>query len=266
MTLRAEIHDVVDEAAPPSPDFERNLAALMLERERGRSTPSRRLSWPLRFRGLAAIAAAALVLALMAGLVLSGRIWRDLNAPPPTIDQATLQKLEARPLAMPSVAPGAACPVTPVALFPGGMGVGSGPVYLIDKEAPATTDWGTWAVYGFVYYWKGPGGPVLIRANDLESNRTVVFAQTPFPPSPISPAGRVLGTDHVNGQAVQMRSEAVGQDPATIKPLSNHRYPSATVMIGDPKGSSGCVGLQFDGAGFTETIVVSFASYGLSAP
>jgi hypothetical protein len=145
------------------------------------------------------------------------------------------------------------------------MGVGSGPVYLIDKQSQAATAWGGWAVYEFAYYWKAPGGPVLIRAADLQTNRTVVFAQSPFPPSPIAPAGHVLGTDQMGGRTVQMRSEAVGQDPATIKPLSANRYPSATVMIGVQRGSSGCVGLQFDGPGFTEYIVVNFASNGLSA-
>lgn len=265
MTLRSDIHDVVDEAAPPSPDFERNLATFLRQRELGTRTPStsRRFSWPVRFRGMAAIAAAVLVLALMVGLVLGGRIWRDINAPPASIDQATLQKLESRPLVLPPVAAGAACPVTPVKLFPNGMGVGSGPVYLIDKQAQPATAWGSWAVYRFIYNWVAPGGPVLIRASDLQSSGTVVFAQTPFAPSPIAPAGRVLGTDNVNGRTVQMRGEAVGQDPATVKPLSSNRYPSATVMIGVPRGSSGCVGLQFDGPNFTETIVLDFASYGL---
>lgn len=267
MSLRTQIHDAIDEVAPPAPQLEQRVADFVFASPQRRATARRRLDWTRRFRGLTTLVAAALVLVLVSGLFVAGRIWRDLNAPPPTINQAALKTLEGRPLNFLPVPPGSQCPVTPVSLYGGGVGlaVGSGPLALIDKEAQQTTTWGAWAVYSFAVY-PYPTGPVLIRATDLERNAQVVFAKSPLGPSLIMPAGRVVGTDELSGRNVQMRSEAVfqlGLPPSPGTKSAPFKYLPLFVMVGVHATGSNCIGLRFDGQNFTETIVVDFSSFGL---
>jgi hypothetical protein len=91
-----------------------------------------------------------------------------------------------------------------------------------------------------------------------------VFAQNPLGPSSITATGLVVGMDHLLGRTVQMRSEAVFPDYAHASPVAaggNRGF--LTVMIGLPKGASSCVGLQFDGPGFTENVVIQWSGSGL---
>jgi hypothetical protein len=209
------------------------------------------------------VVSAALVVLLIAGLILSGRLWRDRNSPQPTISQAELKTLESRRLLYPALAPGAQCPLTPIALHDPGLSVGDGPVYLVSTDVPVLTDWGGWAAYKFVYTAKTPG-LVLMRAKDLQSNQPVAFVQYPLGPSGITATGRVVGTDRLLNRTVSTHSEAVFQDPGHTTPMNDQgNVPPLYVMFGLPKGASGCIGLQIDGPDFTENLVVPLSGSGL---
>ena len=262
MSLRTQIHDAIDEITPPAPALEQTVTEYVFANPKARAALRPRIgarAWPRRLRGLTTLVAAAMLVALVSGLFVAGRIWRDLNAPPPTINQAALKTLESRPLTFVRVPPGGPCPVTPATLYPLGMGVGAGPMTLVDKEAQPSTGWGAWAVYSFAIY-PYHSGVYLIRATDLQGNATIVFAKSPLGPSLIAPTGRMLGTDESAGRHVELRSEAAFQLSADASPF---RYPPLFIMVGVPAGGSHCIGLQFDGPSGSETIVVDFSSYGL---
>src|SRR4029077_16898893 len=105
MSLRNELREAVDEVAPRAPGLEQKVQAYVLagsaQRKvlRGRRNAS---PWRYRFQGAAGLIAAAIVIAVIAGLVVGGRVWRDLNATPSTINQNELKHLEKRPLNFPS--------------------------------------------------------------------------------------------------------------------------------------------------------------------
>src|ERR671922_2476210 len=116
MSLRSQIRDAVDDVAPAPLDIERKVSSYVrannAERKALRAR-RQRSPWAYRFQGAAALLAAALVVAVIAGLVFGGRFWRDLNSTPSTINQTELKSLESRPPSLPTVAAEAACPVTP---------------------------------------------------------------------------------------------------------------------------------------------------------
>jgi hypothetical protein len=209
------------------------------------------------------IASAALLVLLIGGLVLSGWLWRDLNAPAPTFSQSELNSLERRDLHFATVARGAPCPLDPIILQDPGLAIGFGPVYLVSSDVPAVSEWGGWADYEFVYSATVPG-LVLIRAKDLQTGKPVAFVQFPLGPSGITATGRVLGTDHLLNRRVSMRSEAVFQDPAHMTPMgAQGKLPPLDVMVGLQRGASGCLGLQIDGPNFTQNLVILLTGSGL---
>jgi len=262
MTLRAQIHDAVDDITQPVPNLDRQVTAFVFADERGRMalrSRRRRVAWSSPLRGGLVLVAAALVVTLMAALILGGRYWRDLNASPATINQAELQGLEAKPLTFSMLPSGAQCPQTPVNLRAPGEPVGDGPFYFVQGDAEGITRWGSWALVYFRYDATVPG-LVLIRAQDLVTGQKVVFAQDPLAPSGVTATGPVLGSDYIFAlnATVTMRSEAVTQDPSHTTPIRNtNQAPKLAVLIGLPAGGSGCVGLQIDGpSGMHDQIVL----------
>lgn len=257
MSLRSQIHHAIDDVAPPAPALERRVMAFVLsdEPERKHLVPTRQPRWiaPL---GLVAV---ALVMALVAGLFIGGRFWRTQNAPPSTVGANELKNLESRPLNYPVVAPGEACPVTTPTLNQSiGMVVGGGPVFLVNKVVDDSGEWGDWVALGFAYYPVKTQGSVLIRAKDLKADAEVAFANYPLAPTAISAAGPVLGTAKVVDHNVQLRNEATFPDPWHAKPMDKKGdLPQLLVLFGLQHGSSGCVGFQVDGPGFSENFVLS---------
>ena len=261
MSLRSEIHEALDEVTPPSPRLARRAEAFVESQTRVRPRRAAPRRWSRPLRGSLGLIAAALMLVLLAGLVLAGRYWRDLHSTPQPVHTVTLQTLEHRPLYFQTLAPGTACPKTPITLYPDlGLAVGNGPVYFIDRNPASVSSWGSWEQLKFVYAPHSPG-PVLIRGWDLQSNVAVAFAQDPLGPSGITASGRVLGTEVVVDKKVQKRSEAYFRDEG--RSMTPHLYPLNTVMVGLPAGASGCVGLQMDGDDFTESFVIGWSDLGL---
>jgi hypothetical protein len=256
MNLRAQIHHAIDDVAPPSPTLDRRVKVYVLTAaDDRRSLRSRRT---LSFRGTLGFVAVAVALALVAGLFIGGRFWRIQNAPPSTISQPELKSLESQKLHYPTVAPGGACPVTPRTLSGLGMTIGTGPVYLVETDINERGAWGYWVSLEFAYDQQKPG-LVLVRARDLESDTQVAFAGYPLAPSKMTAVGSVLGTAHVANHVVRLRSEAVFSD--RWWPLSHSA--ELDVLLGMQRGSSGCIGIQIDGPGFTQNLVIAPAVPGI---
>ncbi|HEX9096759.1 MAG TPA: hypothetical protein VF990_11735, partial [Candidatus Dormibacteraeota bacterium] len=221
MTLRAEIHDAVDEVTPPAPHLEFQVKKLLLDGERqmkaGVRSGGRALSIN-RFRGVVTLVAAALVVVLIGGLILGGRLLRDMNAPAHPINQTELTRLEARPVQFPVVRAGATCPISPVtdtsAHSLAWPVFGIGPVYVTPLEGiSARTDWGAWTVLSLLVDTTNASKLILIRGTDLETNAMVVFTRTPLhaadDPGDGIATGRVIGSQVVEGERQQLYSELV---------------------------------------------------------
>ena len=265
MSLRSQIQHAIDDIAPPAPTLERRVNVFVFaDHDTRKQLLARpRSRWNTRFRGTMALVAAALVVALIGGLFLAGRIWRNENLPAQTVGVNELKGLESRPLNYPVVAPGAPCPTTPLHLNPQiGMVLGEGPVYVGNGDLYESNDWGFWVALAFVAD-RNPG-LVLVRARDLQTNAQVAFGKYPLEPTPMIAVGSVLGTSRVANHDVQLRSEAAVPDvsrwPSIFK-LSAH--PEVVTLLGMQKGSSGCIGFQIDASGFSENLVAQPAVPGL---
>src|SRR5256885_12212317 len=98
MSLRAEIRAAIDDVTPPAPTLQHKVEAFVVANGRDRVVPMHRprTQWSRPFRGPMSLVAAVLLVVLIGGLVLGGRLLRDLNAPPQTINQAELKRLESQ--------------------------------------------------------------------------------------------------------------------------------------------------------------------------
>jgi hypothetical protein len=256
MSLRSQIRDAVDDVSPPALELERRVRTYVLAGN-GRRRDLRRRSrsaWVYRFQGAATLLAAMLVVTVIAGLIVGGRIWRDLNATPSSINQSELKSLEGKPLHFPSVAPGGQCPASVEHLDQQiGMVIGDGPVYVVDGGSLDTNDWGTFGHLS-LFYEPQRAGLVLMRVKDLQSGVEVAFAQYPLAPTGITAVGPVLGQVHAMNKDLLLRPEAVFRDMWNTPKQA--RGPQYLVLVAMPKGSSGCIGFQVDGPGFSKNFVV----------
>lgn len=267
MSLRAEIHDAIDEVTPPAPHLPKEVELHVLANERHRVVLLQPSRWTAPFRGTLSLVAAALVVALIGGLILGGRIWQDLHTQQPSINQAALRSLETRSLRpFPTVVSGEACPTSPLsdvsAHGPDALMLGQGPVYAnhLDYSYGGTTNWGAWSKLLLKVDTKA-SGLILIRARDLQTNAMVVFATVPLHAGNAAgdgvPTGRVQGNDVVTGQHEQEYSEDVLDLSRPYEGTVKGDWPIYAAFLGDPRGGSGCVGLQLDGMDFTELLVVN---------
>jgi hypothetical protein len=162
----------------------------------------------------------------------------------PVVNDPTALK---RPLHLPALAPGAACPVSQVdpnvdfSSFGIAAGIGNGPAYPVGLAsgtltlAPAANFnsklWGGQKVLWFVL--PSYTGPVLIRGGRLDAPGTVVrFERGDVPP-------KLLLID---------RSTAV---PGGVSPPAGTRYRPSYTRLKAP----GCYAYQIDGATFSEIVV-----------
>lgn len=201
----------------------------------------------LRLRVPLSLVAVFVLVALAVGALIGGRLMQDWNAfhksaPAGGVSQSALAQLEARPLTLPTLKAGDSCPISPGNSV--GFDFGTGPVY-IDGGPEALSPWG----YYFDVTWftaRDLTGPVLVRARDLMSNRTAVFAGT-------NSAGAVVGTDTLAGSTVTQRAELLLDAGHPHSRLTNG-YGVFAVRQGISLGWVGCAGFQIDGPDFTETI------------
>jgi len=264
MSLRAEIRAAIDDVTPPAPALQQKVVAYVMAGERDRVVRLHRPRnrWTRSFRGPMTLVAAALLVVLIGGLVLGGRLLRDMNAPPQGINQAQLKSLESRPVHLPTVQPGAECPTSPLtdlsAHGPQAFLLGEGPVYSTRLAyRNETTNWGTWYVLSLTVDTTTASGPILIRGEDLQTHAQVLFARAPLSPGYGFPAGTVVRTDVLGGVTTQLYPEAVLDLTRPYEGTKKGDWPVYKSTMGYPKAATGCIGLQVDGAGFTEHLVIN---------
>jgi hypothetical protein len=259
MSLRAEITDALDDVITPAPMLERTVTAFVFANARDRKVLKlrrRRAPWSISSRAFTAMVAAALVLAIIGGLIVGGRLLRDLHSSPaPAINQGELKKLEARALLpLPAMPSDGACPVGPVAEnYMGGFATGDGPMRLI-LGYPWTMFRTSWGIWTQTYFLASPTtkGLFLVRARDLKSGEAVYFAGNL---SGIADAqfgrailgGTAAGHDQVNGQRADLRPELVinASAPSDFVKTPN-KPPLWGAYVGFSSGASGCIAFQVD--------------------
>ena len=270
MSLREQIHDTLDEITPPAPDLERKVTTFVFAQKTQRRVfllRPRRSAWVYRIKGAASLLAAALLVALVAGLIVGGHLLRDFQTSPgPAINQGELKRLEARPLvAMPPMPADGVCPAGPLGTdFIGGPAIGDGVVRSIIGGTPSTyhTGWGTWDLTAFPVD-PTEKGLVLIRARDLRSGASAYFAGniTGVADANIGKAilaGQVAGQDRVNGQAVPLHPELVIDASAPSDFAKSKKAPTWVAFIGYPNGASRCIFFQVDYDHSTEKFVRAY--------
>lgn len=237
-------------------------------------TPARRLSR----RWHVALAVCALLLAVVAPLAsgdsaraLIGRLiatptpTAETNAAVTIVNVATTRAdlapgdwdtLRARPLRLPTLPPGAACPAAAGRTVHEGYGpaIGDGPVYIVGMgvdgvlhavgPTPGAKDVTAWG-YQFAIFIISPSyaGPVLARGERLGGGRPLLFNGGLDQLTGFSPTTPIL--------LRQLRMEG---DPAFGSPWPS--FPADLRMQ-----APGCYGIQLDGATFSEVIIfrVAFA-------
>ncbi len=248
MSLRSEIRAAIDEMAPSMGGLpERVVDTVLVE------GPARRRRDPmfLRMRGPLSLVAAIVAIAIVAAVLVGGRLIQDWNAAHTQVPagvgmtQADLQALVAeietnQPMQFAQLAPNGACPDGPV----NSAGLyGQGPFHGVPNGSQRQTIWGTYWSLGAET--EAVGDPfLLIRAVDLRTQQRFVFVgQYAF--------GPVVGTDNLSGSLVDQHTELLfnmSQKPKTK--LDGLTFWQLTV--GMPKGNSGCYGWQIDGPGGSE--------------
>ena len=269
MSLRAQITEAIDEVTPAAPTLERRVRTFVLAGERERRTLKlrpRRSPWTDRLRGAGALLAAAMVVLLVAGLIVGGRLLRVSNAPVPAIDQSELEKLEKRPL-LPLIAMpvDGVCPVGPLGTdYIGGPAIGNGEMRSI-MGAGGGVYAGAWGMWDGTWFLVDPTarGLFLVRGRDIVTGQTVYFAGnlSGVPDANIGRAvlaGDVAGRDTVNGQTVPLRPELVANASAPSDTTGSVKAPGWGAYVGYRNGGSGCIEFQVDHDGTTETFVRAY--------
>ncbi len=204
----------------------------------------------LRLRVPLALVAMFMLVALVVGVLIGGRLMQDWNAfhnPAPAGDsyQTQVAQLEAVPLRLPVFASQLDCKSGP---FNSVGSLGSGPVYG-DAGLLSTTP-STWGWYYSVvaYADTGVAGPILVRARDLFTGQPVVFIGQ-------YAAGPVVGKDTFEGHAYDQHAEVLLSTSTSDKQAVSHKF-VWQFIDGVPTNWSGSTAWQIDGIGFSEVFVV----------
>lgn len=244
MSLRTQMHSAFDEIAPPTFGLPERVVQTVLAENVSRRRRERMM---LRLRVPLSLVAVFVLVALVVGVLIGGRLMQDWNslrnsAPAGGTSQSALAQLEAKPLTLPVLKAGDACPASPGNTL--GFDFGAGPVYALGGPESLSP----WGYYFDVTWITAPDltGPVLIRGRDLMSNRNVVFVGG-------YTAGAVVGTDTQSGSKITQRGEIL-LDAAHPHSRGSNGYGEFQVRQGLAAGWVGCVGFQIDGPDFTETI------------
>jgi len=270
MSLRAQIRDAIDEVSPPAPGLDDKVVAYILADRPARKVMARGRQRRVLHAPLALVAAVLVVL-LMGGLVLGGRIWRDMHAPLPAhrINQAELKRLEARPL-LPLVVMSAdgQCPAGPFSPNPwGALWFGSGSTHAsVWATGTYHSPWGVW-IETALFVAPDASGLFLVRGRDLKTTEPVEFVvEAQLSASDMLhsgtthalPAGKAGARDVVNGLTVNPHQEVVMDASAPTDTTGGPKPPGWDVIVGSPNAASGCVQFQIDHGDSTETFVIGY--------
>src|SRR5260370_5250349 len=239
-TFRSVFHKAIGEAHYPAGLSNRVEIVFQARGVRSAATRARR---PFRTSvgRLSSLVAALLVVLLIASVIVGVHVWRDrslLNASPaaPTFDPVEIARLTARPLILPLVPPGGACPVSYSNVIDLGgnsfSAIGEGPMYVTGQGLQKITKWGGY--YDPTYY-AGPQltGIVLLRIRDLRTGRAGGFVGP-------NAARNVGGMDTIDGKAEHQHGYAVldaSRPPATS---GTNNWGVWQVRQGWRTGLSGC--------------------------
>lgn len=253
MSLRRDLHAAFEELEPSMFGLsDRVVDAVMVD---GRAC-RRREGIVFRLKAPLSLVAVMLLIALVVGALIGGKLVQDWNAshstPAGGLTRAQqIADLEARPWQQPLLQTGAACPDGPK----DSAGVyGSGPFHGDPNlgTGPVQTNWG--AYFFLVGATDSTAtGLMLIRARDMHTGASLVFVGQ-------YATGLVVGTDTVRGVAGQQRVELLfdmSHRPtgSAAKGPNGSTYWSFTV--GAAKAWPSCAAWQVDGTDYTEAF--SFA-------
>ena len=245
MSLRTQIHSAFDEVAPATHGLPERVVQTVLTEN---ATRHRKEGLMLRLRVPLALVAVFMVVALVVGVLIGGRLihdWNALNnsAPAGGSDQSQVAQLEAVPLHLPVFASLADCKSGPFNYI---NSLGSGPVYF-DGGPSTTTGWGTY-FHIVAYADTNIAGPILVRARDLFTGQPVVFVG-------LYASGPVIGSDTVDGTSYAQRTEMVLNARTSDKQAVSHKLVWLSIS-GESTTAAGSTAWQVDGVGFTEVFVV----------
>jgi len=245
VSLRTQIHSAFDEVAPATHGLPERVVQTVLTENAGRNRRERLM---FRLRVPLALVAMFMLVALVVGVLLGGRLMQDWNAlhnsaPAGDSYQTQVAQLEAVPLRLPVFASQLDCKSGP---FNSVGSLGSGPVYgdagLYSKNA-----WGYY--YSIVAYADTDVvGPILVRARDLFTGQPVVFVGQ-------YAAGPVVGSDTFRGHLYDQHAEVLLNTSSSDKQTVTHRF-VWKFLDGVPTSWSGSTAWQIDGFDFSEVFVV----------
>ena len=245
MSLRTQIHSAFDEVAPPTLGLPERVVQTVLTENAG---SRRRERLMLRLRVPLALVAMFMLVALVVGVLVGGRLMQDWNAfhnvaPAGDNYQSQVAQLEAVPLRVPVFASQLDCKSGP---FNSAGSLGSGPVYG-DAGPISNSTWG--AYYSIVAYADTDvAGPILVRAIDLFTRQPVIFIGQ-------YAAGPVAVSDTFKGQTYDQHAEVLLSTSTSDKQAVSHKF-VWKFIDGVPTSYSGSTGWQIDGIGFSEVFVV----------
>jgi hypothetical protein len=156
---------------------------------------------------------------------------------------AQVALLVQRPLRLPTVKAGAACPDTGNSNSMGYV-YGSGPVYANGSSAQGSA----WGNFFNIPWFTDPhlAGPVLIRGTDLQGHSVVFTGSGAY--------GQVIASDPAQASPA-LHTELVFD--AGHPKWRENGYGMFLVRQGLPRDAGGCAGFQIDGPTFTETLTAA---------
>lgn len=258
MSLRTDIHIAFDQLAPSTLGLPERVLESAQVKPTGRTAPRR---WIVAFRGPASLVAVFLLVALVAALLVGGRVMQDWKAFQKSATAgggpSELAQLQARPMQLPLLKGNSTCPETPLNALPGGRfpsGLyGSGPSYIAGGST-LSTRWGTYSYLAAVTTGEH-NKLLLLRGRDLHTGQPVIFVDK-------WSAGPVLGMDSVSGKLTQQHTELL---------LDRRHPPQNTIQAGTvtwgftaglANGASGCTAWQFDSIDNGSELIVTRSNPG----
>jgi hypothetical protein len=152
-----------------------------------------------------------------------------------SVSEDAWRELAARPLRLPSTAPGSVCAVTPTSQYPSGTGAlaGTGPIYAVGNVIAYGSPKSDGIYPSKVLWVSAPEyvGPALIRGRQLDGPGRIFFSNS-------------RGVTELRFE-LDTRVRAGASD-------QGWRYLPSNVDVEGP----GCYGFQIDGPGWTTTIVM----------
>ena len=244
MSLRREIHQAFDGIAPNTFGMPERVVQTVVNDARRR----RKGRLMVRMRAPLSLVAVFVVIAVIAAVLIGGRVINDWNvfrngSPAGHTQLTQLQQLEARPLHLPALKSVAECQAGP---YNASGDLGSGPVFGVGGGI-TYSKWGLY-YHNLAYADVDITGPILVRARDQLRNRPVIFVGQ-------YATGPIVGSDTVDGAVAAQHTEAVLEAHSALRQgPAYHKY-EWDLVAGVPSNWSGTSGWQIDGLTFSETFV-----------